>query len=97
MSYFVYILFSESTNKFYKGHTKDIDARMFRHNNNYEKSTRNGAPWKLIWIIPKPDKSSAAILEKKLKNLSRINLIDFIKRNPEGLFSQLDTILNLVI
>jgi putative endonuclease len=50
-----------------------------------EKATQFGAPWILIWKIEKPDRSSAIILERKLKNLSRQRLIDFMNKYPEGL------------
>ena len=56
---------------------------MIRHNNGYEKSTKNGIPWKLIWKTEKADRSSAMILEKKLKNMTRSKLIDFINKYSE--------------
>ena len=80
MSYFVYILYSESLDQFYKGQTNDLIDRVKRHNLKYEKATQNGAPWCLVWSIEKPDRSSAVILERKLKNLSRKRLVDFISK-----------------
>ncbi len=84
MSYSVYILYSKSTDSFYKGQTYDLKDRLKRHNNSQEKSTRNGTPWSLVWSTDKPDRSSAIILERKLKNLSRKRLLDFINDHPEG-------------
>ncbi|MCX6328100.1 MAG: GIY-YIG nuclease family protein [Bacteroidia bacterium] len=83
MSYWVYILYSESTGSYYKGQTQDIEERIIRHNNGYEKSTKKGIPWKLIWKTEKADRSSAMILEKKLKNMTRSKLIDFINKYNE--------------
>ncbi|WP_367182411.1 GIY-YIG nuclease family protein, partial [Winogradskyella sp.] len=37
-------------------------------------------PWKLLWYTEKPSRSEALSLEKKLKNLSKDRLIDFIKK-----------------
>jgi putative endonuclease len=81
MSYWVYIIYSESTDSYYKGQTDNLTERLIRHSSGWEKSTKYGAPWKLIWSTEKVDRSSALKLEKKLKNLSRIRLIKFIQSN----------------
>ena len=84
MPHFVYILYSESIDKFYKGQTDDIHGRLIRHNNGYESATRNGIPWILLWKIEKPTRSSAMILEQKLKNLSKKRLLEFLLKYSEG-------------
>jgi putative endonuclease len=45
-----------------------------------EKSTRGGAPWKLVAYFTKADRSEAMILERKLKNLDKDRLEDFIRK-----------------
>ena len=80
MCYTVYIIYSQTSDSFYKGQTKNFSERLFRHNSGYEKSTRNGIPWKLVWSIKKPDRSSALKLERKLKNLTRQRLIEFVNK-----------------
>jgi len=65
--FFVYILFSETHNRYYIGQTNNIDNRIERHNNGYEKSTSPYVPWKLIGTITKNSRSEAMILEKNLK------------------------------
>jgi putative endonuclease len=83
MCYIVYILYSPSTDTFYKGQTSDLSERLNRHNNLSEKATRYGAPWKLIWSSSKPSRAEAMKLEKKLKNLPRVRLLDFINKYKE--------------
>jgi len=78
MSYFVYILYSPSTNSFYKGQTHDLAARITRHNNGWEKFTSVGKPWILLWYTSKPNRTEALALEKKLKNLSRQKTIELM-------------------
>ena len=85
MSYVVYILYSDSTNVFYKGQTSDMNARLMRHNNGLEKSTKSGSPWILIWVTEKKSRSEAMGLERKLKNLSREKLIEFINKYNDGI------------
>ncbi|WP_394706454.1 GIY-YIG nuclease family protein [Draconibacterium orientale] len=65
---------------YYKGQTSCLEDRLFRHNSGYEKATRHGVPWKLVWSTSKPTRGEALMLEKKLKNLSRAKTIEFIKK-----------------
>ena len=84
MDYYVYILYSESCDKFYKGQTSDLADRMNRHNLKQEQATKNGAPWTLVWSTSKSSRSEAVILEQKLKNMSRKKLVNFISKYNEG-------------
>ncbi|MGC1471315.1 MAG: GIY-YIG nuclease family protein [Psychroserpens sp.] len=80
--FYTYILYSKSLDKYYKGHTKDLDSRLKRHNNGESKYTSSGMPWQLVMSIPKPKpkptRKAAAILERKLKNLNRDRLETFV-------------------
>ncbi len=38
--YYVYIIFSNSTNKFYTGSTENIESRLAHHNGAYNRSTK---------------------------------------------------------
>ncbi len=64
---FVYILKSESTNKYYCGQTKDFDLRFKRHNDGREKYTKSGVPWILVHKIEVNNRSEAITLEHKIK------------------------------
>jgi putative endonuclease len=87
MSFWVYIIYSESTDSYYRGQAEDLAERIKRHNHGWEKATQNGIPWKLVWNAEKPDRSSAVILEKKLKNLSKKRLTAFIAKYDGGVAS----------
>ena len=80
MNYFVYILYSESFDRFYIGQTKNVVIRLERHNSGREKSTAPYMPWLLVWFCEKPNRMEAMKLEKKLKNLSKARIWDFIKK-----------------
>ncbi|TAL78417.1 MAG: hypothetical protein EPN88_02165 [Bacteroidetes bacterium] len=45
MSFYVYILKSESTENSYVGHTKDLQRRLEEHNNGKSLSTRKKRLW----------------------------------------------------
>lgn len=76
--YFVYILYSKSADIFYIGHTSDLDDRILRHNNGFERFTSKFRPWFLVLSLEKDSKSQAYTLERKLKNLSRQRLASFV-------------------
>jgi putative endonuclease len=66
--YYVYILFSQSTSKFYVGQTQDLTNRLIEHNSGESKSTSGGRPWTLIWSTQLPSRCEAMKLEKKIKS-----------------------------
>lgn len=80
MPYYVYILQSVVNDSFYKGSTGNLKNRLEDHNNSKEKSTARYVPWNLVWYAEKSTRSEAVILEKKLKNLSRIKTVQFIEK-----------------
>jgi putative endonuclease len=68
MSFTVYIVFSESTRKYYTGQTHDLVNRLAEHNNGETASLKSGIPWKLIWNESCTTRSEAMKLEKKIKS-----------------------------
>ena len=47
--WFTYILYSESIDKYYVGHTDDLNWRLERHNSGWGKFTKRGIPWTLAY------------------------------------------------
>ena len=48
--FYVYILFSKSTDRYYIGHTSNVNRRLEEHNHpdEFSKYTAKGIPWNLI-------------------------------------------------
>ncbi|MCE7068160.1 GIY-YIG nuclease family protein [Dyadobacter sp. CY326] len=67
MSFVVYILFSDSLDKFYVGQTQNLDSRLRMHNGRRVNITAKGVPWKLFYTFECSDCSTAMQLESKLK------------------------------
>ena len=80
MSFYVYILYSEASDKYYIGQTTNIADRIKRHNKGTEKFTSPYLPWIIKCVIEKPTRSEAMIPEKKLKNLNRQKLLKFMEK-----------------
>ena len=82
--FFVYILYSPSGDKFYKGQTRNLDERVGRHNSGQEKATQHARPWKLMWATNKKSRSAAVVFENKLKNLGRRKLLQLMLDYQDG-------------
>ena len=82
MVFFVYILYSDRYQRYYKGQTADLVRRLERHQKGLEKFTSPGRPWKLIWYTTKSCRAEAKKLENKLKNLSVEKLKRFLEKYP---------------
>ena len=63
----VYILFSNSLDKFYVGFTNDIERRLLEHNRKKGKYTDAGIPWILVYREEYELKSEAMSREKQIK------------------------------
>ncbi len=80
--YFVYILQSIKTEKFYIGHAKDLHYRLQQHNNGYCKSTKSGVPWKVVHTEEFLTRSEAMKREKEIKSQkSRAYILRLIAQN----------------
>jgi putative endonuclease len=77
----VYILHSSNFDKFYIGQTKDLEKRLSHHNSGLDAFRKKYLPWRMLFYIAKETRSEAIVLERKLKNLSRQRLQEFIKKD----------------
>jgi putative endonuclease len=68
MQFFAYILRSSKTGHLYKGHTENISLRLTQHNSGKTKSTKNGAPWTLVYFEVYNTRNEAIEREKYFKS-----------------------------
>ena len=80
MPYFLYILKSQKTGKYYVGSTNNLDARLKRHNEGRSKYTKTGVPWELQYFEEFPDRSSAVKRENDIKRKRRKEHIEELVR-----------------
>ena len=71
MKYYVYILYSEKLNIFYKGFSTDVEKRLAYHLNSDFKYTSQTRDWKIVYVKEFENKRDALIEEKRLKKLNR--------------------------
>ncbi len=65
--FIVYILYSKSLDRYYTGHTANIQDRLLRHNNGRSKATKTGAPWVIVYTEMFNTKSIAYKRELDIK------------------------------
>jgi len=68
MQYFIYILQSVSTGRFYVGQTYDLDKRFAQHNSELAGHTLKEQPWKIVWHITVETRREAMAIERKIKS-----------------------------
>ena len=71
MKYFVYILYSESLDVYYKGFSTDVEKRLEYHLNSQHKFTSQTKDWVIVYKKEFSEKSEALKEEKRLKKLNR--------------------------
>jgi putative endonuclease len=65
--YYCYILKSLKNGQYYVGSSNNYKTRVFQHNNGLSRSTKNGRPWKLIYIEKYSTLANARNREKQIK------------------------------
>ena len=65
--WYVYIIHSQSINKFYVGSTMHLEVRLKQHNFGKSKFTKSGIPWSLVHHINCNNRAEAIQLEMKIK------------------------------
>ncbi len=66
--FIVYILYSNSLDKYYVGYTNDLERRLSEHNRKKGKYTDGGIPWSLVHQEKYELKSEAMKREKFIKS-----------------------------
>ncbi|GAA4951835.1 hypothetical protein GCM10023314_26600 [Algibacter agarivorans] len=67
MEFKVYIIFSKKLNRYYAGHTNNLEKRLNTHNSGGKKYTSKGVPWFLVKTYNCSSRSEAMQMERKIK------------------------------
>lgn len=66
--FYIYILISESSNKYYVGCTDNMNRRFMEHNNGLSKYTKHDRPWRRVYQETYGTLSQARKREKQIKS-----------------------------
>ena len=65
--YFFYILYSTTLDKFYVGHTQDLEDRLKKHNTHHKGFTGKANDWTVQYQEEFPTKTEAYAREREVK------------------------------
>ncbi|MCH8342718.1 MAG: GIY-YIG nuclease family protein [Planctomycetes bacterium] len=72
MTFFVYVLISETTGRRYVGHTENLQRRLAEHNDSQHNpakyTTKHPGPWRLIYQEAHNSRAEAMARERWLKS-----------------------------
>lgn len=68
MGYYLYILKSQSADKFYSGSSDRPERRLYFHNMIEKEFTARYRPWELVFTKEYPTKKDAQAAERKVKS-----------------------------
>ena len=69
--YYVYLLRSSKTNKFYVGYSSNLRQRFYAHNQGMVTSTKSGVPWSIVYYEAYSSAKAAQVREKRLKQYGK--------------------------
>ncbi len=78
MSYFVYIIYSEGLDRYYVGHTENVDVRLFQHNSGISTFTAKNQDWVLMYKQEFETREEARKREFEIKKKKSRKYIEWI-------------------
>lgn len=82
--YYVYILYSESIDRYYTGVTYSPELRLSRHLLKLSRFTKQADDWKLVKTFEFSTRSEAMQYERKIKSMKSRNYIEQISAFAKG-------------
>ena len=79
MKYYVYIIYSEKFDKYYKGYSMNPQRRLEEHNTGLTRYSSAYKPWKLVYLEYFETKKEALQREKRIKKYSKEQIKRLIK------------------
>jgi len=80
--WYFYIIYSQSRDHYYVGHSGDVRERLRRHNSNHKGFTGKAGDWELVYTETYTSKKEAYIRERQVKGWKSRKAIErLIERN----------------
>ena len=78
MDHFVYIIYSDEFDLYYKGYSLNPDQRLIQHNNQESRYTAGKGLWRLVYKKAFLTKREALAEERRIKRLNRTAILKLI-------------------
>jgi putative endonuclease len=76
MPFYLYILQSTTTKRYYIGQTQEVQTRLAYHTANFSKSLKNRGPWELVHREQYATRSEAIRRESQIKSWKDRDMIE---------------------
>jgi len=85
MNHFVYIIYSESADRFYIGETSNVQERINQHNSGFYDFafSKQASDWNLYWSLECNSRSQAIKIEKHIKKMRNRKFYENLILYPE--------------
>jgi len=84
-NYYFYIIYSQQLDKYYIGHTSNLDERLKKHNTNHKGFTGKANDWAVVYTEIHPTKELAYAREREVKKWkSKIRIKELISKPSSG-------------
>ena len=84
VNYYFYILYSEHIDKFYVGHTNNLEERLRKHNSNHKGFTGKANDWLVVYFEEFDTKTDAYSREREVKKWKSRNRIEELIRSTNN-------------
>ena len=78
MPFFVYIIYSAKLDRFYVGHTENVETRLGQHNTRFSTFTSKASDWILVYTEEYPERKSAHLRELEIKKKKSRKYIEYL-------------------
>ena len=76
MSFYAYVIRSQTTGRYYVGHTENLQKRIFEHNHNRTTSIKHRGSWELYYSEVFETRSEASARERQIKRMKSRRYIE---------------------
>ena len=77
--FYVYIIYSQELDVYYKGFTENVEKRIDAHQLGLSRYTSKASDWELVYVANFSTKREALIEEKRIKRLNKVSLEKLIR------------------
>lgn len=78
MNFYTYIIYSAKLDKFYIGHTENLETRLDQHNSGISSYIAKASDWQLVYSEPHPSRELARKREIEIKKKKSRNYIEWL-------------------
>ena len=79
--FYCYILYSDTLDRYYIGHTQDLSQRLQKHLTNHKGFTGRVSDWKVVYFEVFPTKTAAYARERAIKKRKSRKYIETLISN----------------